>query len=76
MGLSTTSCGCCLRKYTMLGFYDSVRLVLDRVSGYKMTVVLFGAGLPVLLHILTDARQRYGSSYCSAQRYADCSRCS
>jgi glycosyltransferase 2 family protein len=33
-------------------------LVLDRVSGYKMTVVLFGAGLPVLLHILTDARQR------------------
>ena len=50
-------------------------LVLDRVSGYKMTVVLFGAGLPVLLHILTDA-QRYGSSYCSAQRYADCSRCS
>jgi glycosyltransferase 2 family protein len=51
-------------------------LVLDRVSGYKMTVVLFGAGLPVLLHILTDARQRYGSSYCSAQRYADCSRCS
>jgi hypothetical protein len=35
-------------------------LVLDRVSGYKVTVALFAAGLPVLLHMLPDARQRYG----------------
>jgi glycosyltransferase 2 family protein len=35
-------------------------LVLDRVSGYMVTVVLFAAGLPVLLHILPNARQRYG----------------
>jgi uncharacterized membrane protein YbhN (UPF0104 family) len=35
-------------------------LVLDRVSGYVVMVVLFAAGLPVLLHILPDVRQRYG----------------
>ena len=35
-------------------------LVLDRVSGYFVMVVLFAAGLPVLLHILPDVRQRYG----------------
>ena len=35
-------------------------LVLDRVSGYLVTIVLFAAGLPVLLHVLPDARQRYG----------------
>ena len=35
-------------------------LVLDRVSGYFVLVVLFAAGLPVLLHILPDPRQRYG----------------
>jgi glycosyltransferase 2 family protein len=35
-------------------------LILDRVSGYMVTVVLFAAGLPVLLHILSDTRQRYG----------------
>jgi uncharacterized membrane protein YbhN (UPF0104 family) len=35
-------------------------LLLDRISGYIVTVVLFAAGLPVLLHILPDARQRYG----------------
>src|ERR1700730_2444611 len=34
-------------------------LVLDRVSGYLVTIVLFAAGLPPLLHILPDARQRY-----------------
>jgi uncharacterized membrane protein YbhN (UPF0104 family) len=35
-------------------------LVLDRVSGYIVTVVLFAAGLPVLLHVLPDPHQRYG----------------
>jgi uncharacterized membrane protein YbhN (UPF0104 family) len=35
-------------------------LILDRVSGYFVLVVLFAAGLPVLLHILPDPRQRYG----------------
>jgi glycosyltransferase 2 family protein len=35
-------------------------LVLDRVSGYFVTVVLFAAGMPVLLHILRDPSQRYG----------------
>ena len=35
-------------------------LILDRVSGYIVMVVLFAAGLPVLLRILPDARQRYG----------------
>jgi uncharacterized membrane protein YbhN (UPF0104 family) len=35
-------------------------LILDRVSGYFVLVVLFAAGLPVLLHILPNARQRCG----------------
>jgi glycosyltransferase 2 family protein len=35
-------------------------LILDRVSGYFVLVVLFAAGLPVLLHILPEPRQRYG----------------
>jgi uncharacterized membrane protein YbhN (UPF0104 family) len=35
-------------------------LVLDRVSGYFVLVVLFAAGLPVLLRLLPDAHQRYG----------------
>jgi glycosyltransferase 2 family protein len=35
-------------------------LVLDRVCGYFVMIVLFAAGLPVLLHTLSDARQRYG----------------
>jgi uncharacterized membrane protein YbhN (UPF0104 family) len=36
-------------------------LVLDRVSGYFVLVMLFAAGLPVLLHSLPDACQRYGA---------------
>jgi hypothetical protein len=44
-----------------IGVAAAIRsLVLDRVSGYIVMVVLFAAGLPVLLHILPDARQRYG----------------
>src|SRR6516162_9259133 len=44
-----------------IGVAAAIRsLVLDRVSGYFVTVVLFAAGLPVLLHILPDVRQRYG----------------
>jgi glycosyltransferase 2 family protein len=35
-------------------------ILLDRVSGYFVLVALFVAGLPLLLHILPDARQRYG----------------
>jgi len=35
-------------------------LVLDRVGRYVVMVVLFAAGLPVLLHILPDSRQQYG----------------
>jgi uncharacterized membrane protein YbhN (UPF0104 family) len=35
-------------------------LLLDRVSGYVVIVVLFTAGLPVLLRILPDPQQRYG----------------
>jgi uncharacterized membrane protein YbhN (UPF0104 family) len=35
-------------------------ILLDRASGYFVTVALFAAGLPVLLRILPDARQRYG----------------
>jgi glycosyltransferase 2 family protein len=35
-------------------------ILLDRVSGYFVMVVLFAAGLPTLLQILPDARQRYG----------------
>jgi uncharacterized membrane protein YbhN (UPF0104 family) len=36
-------------------------LVLDRVSGYFVMIVLFAAGLPVLLHSLSDVGQRYGA---------------
>jgi uncharacterized membrane protein YbhN (UPF0104 family) len=44
-----------------IGVAAAIRsLVLDRVSGYVVTVALFAAGLPVLLHILPDVRQRYG----------------
>ena len=44
-----------------IGVAAAIRsLVLDRVSGYVVMVVLFAASLPVLLHILPDARQRYG----------------
>jgi hypothetical protein len=44
-----------------IGVAAAIRsLVLDRVSGYFVMVVLFAAGLPVLLHILPDTRQRYG----------------
>ena len=44
-----------------IGVAAAIRsLVLDRVSGYVVTVVLLAAGLPVLLHILPDVRQRYG----------------
>jgi uncharacterized membrane protein YbhN (UPF0104 family) len=44
-----------------IGVAAAIRsLVLDRVSGYVVTVVLFAAGLPVLLRVLPDARQRYG----------------
>src|SRR6516162_7546276 len=44
-----------------IGVAAAIRsLVLDRVSGYVVMVVLFAAGLPVLLHILPDVRQRYG----------------
>ena len=44
-----------------IGVAAAIRsLVLDRVSGYVVMVVLFAAGLPVLLHILPDLRQRYG----------------
>jgi uncharacterized membrane protein YbhN (UPF0104 family) len=44
-----------------IGVAAAIRsLVLDRVSGYFVMVVLFAAGLPVLLHILPDVRQRYG----------------
>jgi glycosyltransferase 2 family protein len=44
-----------------IGVAPAIRsLVLDRVSGYVVMVALFAAGLPVLLHILPDVRQRYG----------------
>jgi uncharacterized membrane protein YbhN (UPF0104 family) len=44
-----------------IGVAAAIRsLVLDRVSGYFVMVVLFAAGLPVLLNILPDVRQRYG----------------
>jgi hypothetical protein len=36
-------------------------LVLDRVNGYSVLVMLYAAGLPVLLRSLPDARQRYGA---------------
>jgi glycosyltransferase 2 family protein len=35
-------------------------LVLDRISGYFVMIVLFAAGLPVLLPSLADVHQRYG----------------
>jgi uncharacterized membrane protein YbhN (UPF0104 family) len=35
-------------------------ILLDRVTGYLVMVALFVAGLPLLLHILPDAHQRYG----------------
>ena len=35
-------------------------LVLDRVCGYFVMIVLFAAGLPILLDRLPDARQRFG----------------
>jgi uncharacterized membrane protein YbhN (UPF0104 family) len=45
-----------------IGVAAAIRsLVLDRVSGYFVLVMLFAAGLPVLLHRLPDARQRYGA---------------
>ena len=44
-----------------IGVAAAIRsLILDRVTGYFVVVVLFAAGLPVLLHILPDPRQRYG----------------
>jgi uncharacterized membrane protein YbhN (UPF0104 family) len=44
-----------------IGVAAAIRsLVLDRVSGYFVMVVLFVAGLPVLLKILPDVHQRYG----------------
>lgn len=44
-----------------IGMASAIRsLVLDRVSGYFVLVVLFAAGLPVLLRVLPDVRQRYG----------------
>jgi glycosyltransferase 2 family protein len=43
-----------------IGVAAAIRsLVLDRVTGYFVLVVLFAAGLPVLLHSLSDARERY-----------------
>src|SRR5262249_53478580 len=44
-----------------IGVAEAIRsLVLDRVSGYFVLVVLFAAGIPMLLHILPDPGQRYG----------------
>ena len=44
-----------------IGVAAAIRsIVLDRVSGYVVMVALFAAGLPVLLRILPDVRQRYG----------------
>jgi uncharacterized membrane protein YbhN (UPF0104 family) len=43
-----------------IGVAAAIRsLVLDRVTGYFVLVVVFAAGLPVLLHTLSDARERY-----------------
>jgi uncharacterized membrane protein YbhN (UPF0104 family) len=33
-------------------------ILLDRASGYSVFVMLYAAGLPTLLHVLTDPRQR------------------
>jgi uncharacterized membrane protein YbhN (UPF0104 family) len=44
-----------------IGVAAAIRsLVLDRVSGYLVLVVLFAAGLPVLLRVLPEPHQRYG----------------
>ena len=44
-----------------IGVAAAIRsLVLDRVSGYFVLVALFAAGIPMLLHILSDPGQRYG----------------
>ena len=44
-----------------IGVAAAIRsLVLDRVSGYLVLVVLFAAGLPVLLRVLTEPGQGYG----------------
>jgi uncharacterized membrane protein YbhN (UPF0104 family) len=44
-----------------IGVAAAIRsLVLDRVSGYLVLVVLFAAGLPVLLRVLPEWHQRYG----------------
>jgi glycosyltransferase 2 family protein len=44
-----------------IGVAAAIRsLVLDRVSGYLVMVVLFAAGLPVLLRALTEPGQGYG----------------
>jgi glycosyltransferase 2 family protein len=44
-----------------IGVAAAIRsLVLDRVSGYLVMVVLFAAGLPVLLRVLTEPGQGYG----------------
>jgi uncharacterized membrane protein YbhN (UPF0104 family) len=44
-----------------IGVAAAIRsLVLDRVSGYFVLVVLFAAGIPVLLRVLPDPQQRYG----------------
>ena len=44
-----------------IGVATAIRsLVLDRLCGYFVMIVLFAAGLPVLLDSLPDARQRCG----------------
>ena len=43
-----------------IGVAAAIRsLVLDPVSGYFVLVVLFAAGIPVLLRVLPDPQQRY-----------------
>ena len=44
-----------------IGAGPSIRsLLLDRASGYIVMVGLFAVGMPVLLRVLPDPRQRYG----------------
>jgi uncharacterized membrane protein YbhN (UPF0104 family) len=44
-----------------IGVGPAIRsLLLDRASGYFVLVGLFVAGMPVLLRVLPDPRQRYG----------------
>jgi hypothetical protein len=44
-----------------IGVGPAIRsLLLDRASGYFVLVGLFVAGMPVLLRVLPDLRQRYG----------------